>query len=95
MRLPSILAILLILLFLMVAAGCSTPVPVVPPWPNTPDDLKVTCPDLKTVDESTTKLSDVISTVTANYQQYYDCKGKVDDWIEWYNTQKSLQSKIK
>jgi len=44
----------------LLLTACATPVPVVPPWPNTPDDLKVTCPDLKTVDETTTKLSEKI-----------------------------------
>jgi hypothetical protein len=79
----------------MVAAGCSTPVPIVPAFPAVPTSLKETCPDLKKVDESTTKLSEVIETVADNYHQFYDCKSKVDDWIEWYNTQKGIFDKIK
>jgi len=86
---------LIVSLLLCLTACSTTSVPVVPPFPNTPDDLKVTCPDLKMVDETTTKLSDVVESVTSNYQQYYDCKSKVDDWIEWYNTQKSIHDKIK
>jgi hypothetical protein len=85
----------LIILVLLSLTACSTPVPIVPKFPNIPDDLKQTCPNLKTVDEATTKLSDIIETVTDNYHQYYDCKGKIDDWIEWYNTQKSIQDKLK
>lgn len=85
----------LIILILLCLTACSTPVPVVPKFPNIPDDLKQTCPNLKTVDEATTKLSDITETVTDNYHHYYDCKGKVDDWIEWYNTQKSIQDKLK
>lgn len=95
MRLPSILAILLILLFLVIATGCSTPVPIVPAFPAVPVSLKQTCPDLKKVDESTTKLSDIVGSVADNYQLYYDCKSRVDDWIEWYDTQKGIFDKIK
>ena len=95
MRLPSILAIFLILLFLIVAAGCSTPAPIVLAFPAVPVNLKQACPDLKNVDESTTKLSDIVKSVADNYRQYYDCKSQVDDWIEWYNTQKGIFDKIK
>jgi hypothetical protein len=95
MRLPSILAILIILIFLVVATGCSTPVPIVPPFPDVPASIKKACPDLKKVDESTTKLSDIVGVVADNYSQYYDCKSRVDDWIEWYDTQKGIFDKIK
>ena len=95
MRLPSILTIFLILLFLIVAAGCSTPVPVVPAFPAVPVSLKQTCPDLKKISESTTKLSEVVEVIADNYRLYYDCKSQVDDWIEWYDTQKKIIDKIK
>jgi hypothetical protein len=95
MRLPSVLAIFLILLLLILASGCSTPVPIVPPFPNVPESLKKACPDLKPVNADTTKLSDVLTAVTDNYRQYYDCKSQVDDWIEWYTTQKGIFDKIK
>jgi len=95
MRLPSILTMLLILLVLVIVTGCSTPVPVVPAFPAVPISLKQACPDLKNVDESTTKLSDIVKSVADNYRQYYDCKSQVDDWIEWYNTQKGIFDKIK
>jgi hypothetical protein len=85
----------LVILLLLCVTACSTPVPVVPPFPETPDSLRQSCPDLKTVDATTTKLSDILDTVTTNYHQYYDCKSQVDDWIEWYNTQKSIYGKIK
>lgn len=84
------------LIILAVAlTGCATNVPIVPPFPNVPESLMKVCPDLKPVDSETIKLSDVLSAVTNNYQQYYDCKSQVDDWIEWYKTQKGIFNKIK
>jgi hypothetical protein len=79
----------------VVLTGCATSVPVVPPFPDVPESLMKTCPDLKPVDSETIKLSDVLSAVADNYHQYYDCKSQVDDWIEWYKTQKGIFNKIK
>jgi len=93
MRLPSILAIILILLFLMVAAGCST-VPVTVKFPDVPKDMLIACPDLKLSPE-TTKLSEVLPTVVDNYGQYYACKDNVDSWIDWYNSQKKIFDNVK
>jgi hypothetical protein len=85
-----------LIISLLLLTGCaSTSVPVVPPFPDVPDSLKQACPNLKTVDENTTKLSEMLETITNNYHRYYDCKSQVDDWIEWYNTQKSIYGKIK
>ena len=64
-------------------------------FPNVPDDLKVSCPDLATIDESTTKLSDVVGVVAKNYGQYNDCRDKVNAWIDWYNTQKAIFDSVK
>ena len=81
----------------MILVGCaSTPVPVVPKFPTVADPSMMTpCPDLGTVAEDTTKLSDIIGTVTTNYASYYDCKANVSNWIEWYNTQKKIYESIK
>jgi len=87
---------LLISLFITVSLlGCaSKPVPVTVKFPGIPLDLSKTCPDLQTVDPNTTKLSDVLNTVTDNYITYYECKSKVDDWMEWYRTQKIIFDKV-
>jgi hypothetical protein len=86
---------LLILLPTILLAGCLGTAPVQRTFPNIPDDLKIACPDLKTVDPATTKLSDVVSVVSDNYGQYQECKIKVDSWIEWYKTQKSIFESVK
>jgi hypothetical protein len=66
-----------------------------PPWPDVPAELKVACPDLQLVQEDTTKLSDVITVVSSNYGQYKECKTKVDQWVEWYNTQQKIYETVK
>jgi hypothetical protein len=88
---------LLTLSLIAVLAGCSS---FMAPkqsmsWPTTPPDLQTACPDLGQVDTSTTKLSDALNVITANYSQYYLCKDKVDNWIEWYNTQQKIYNSIK
>lgn len=52
------------------------------------------CPDLQLV-QPTTKLSEVIVTVTNNYSQYQECRIKVDAWIEWYTSQKQIFDSVK
>ena len=81
------------LLPILLLAGCSSfksPVVVSASWPDAPLSMMEACPDLKPVDTNTDKLSDVLTVVTDNYTQYYLCAGKVDDWNNWYNTQKKI-----
>lgn len=85
---------IVLLLAILLLTACQS-VPVVPKWPDVPEDLKTTCPDLKGVDPQNDKLSALLDTVVDNYHQYYDCKAKVDDWIEWYKGQKDIYEKIK
>jgi len=84
----------LLLVSMIVLSGCSTTVPVTVKFPEAPKELMSTCPDLKQT-ETTTKLSDVLQVVTDNYSQYYECRVKLDSWIEWYKTQKQLFEEIK
>lgn len=83
-----------LLISALLLSAC-TSVPIVPKFPDVPGELKTSCPDLKLVDPATTKLSDIVNTVADNYKSYYDCKGQVDDWIEWYNTQKKIYESVK
>ena len=79
---------LLIPVFLL--SGCFGTAPVKQPWPEVPADLIKACPNLKLVDPKTDKLSDIIDVVSDNYALYYDCKSKVDDWVEWYKGQQKI-----
>lgn len=85
----------LVLLFsiLLLSACASNKAPVNMQFPDAPAELTQTCKDLETVDPNTKKLSDVISTVSDNYALYFECKVKVDNWIEWYNTQQQIYNK--
>jgi hypothetical protein len=86
---------LLILSIIVLLAGCSTAVPVQRHFPDVPADMKVACPDLKLIDPNTSKLSDLILVVSDNYEQYKECKIKIDAWIEWYNTQEKIFNSVK
>lgn len=72
--------------------GCSTTVPVKQKFPDVPQELLKSCPDLKQTD-ATTQLSDVLKVVTENYSQYHECRITVNSWIEWYKTQKHIYNK--
>ena len=86
---------LLMILSLLVLTACKTDVDVARHFPNIPEDLKTACPDLAQMDPGTNKLSEVINTVTVNYSTYHECKIRVDAWMEWYKTQKSIFEEVK
>jgi hypothetical protein len=78
------------LIFLaLLLTGCSTAVPVKAKFPEIPDKLLVTCPQLEKLNDDA-KLSDVAKNVTNNYTTYYECAVKNDAWIEWYQIQKRI-----
>ena len=83
----------LIIVVVLLITGCSS-VPVIMKFPDVPKDMLESCPDLKSVPE-TTKLSEVLPVVVDNYGQYYTCKDTVDSWIEWYKSQKKIFDSIK
>lgn len=84
-----------LLVLSLLLAGCSTTVPVKRTFPNVPDELMQECPDLQTVNEGTTKLSEVLTVVTENYGQYKECQIKVDLWRDWYEKQKKIFNEVK
>jgi hypothetical protein len=75
-------------------SACTT-VPVDRKFPSVPTELQQACPDLKTINTETTKLSEVVDVVVTNYGQYKECQVKVDSWIDWYNTQKQIFESVK
>jgi len=85
-----VLTIFIILAFL--ATGCSTPVPVTAKFPEVPDRLLVSCPQLLKL-AGDPKLSDIGKTVTINYTTYYECAVKHDALVEWYKIQKEIFDK--
>ena len=95
MRLPSILALFLILLFLVIAAGCSTPVPVKQKFPEVPQALVEKCENLKKVEGDRVAITEMLKVVVQNYGMYYECAAKVDGWQDWYNEQKRIYDSVK
>ncbi len=94
-RLPTFLFWFIILIIFLVLTGCATqPVPIKPKFPEAIQSLMLGCPDLKEV-QPTTKLSEVVSGVTQNYNMYHKCKLQNDMWIEWYIDQKKIYDEVK
>jgi len=85
----------IIIALVLCLTGCAGTVPVTMSFPQVPEELKTACPDLKTIPEGTTKLSEVVTVVTENYGQYQECKIKIDAWTQWYNSQKKIFESIK
>lgn len=79
----------LILIPLIALVGC-VGVPIERKFPGIPEGLKHHCPDLQTVAEDNTKVSELIVVVTTNYKEYHTCQIKVESWLEWYETQKKI-----
>lgn len=77
-----------ILLSIIAISGCTT-VPVTVKFPEAPNALLETCPELVQLSPDA-KLSDVARTVVENYTRYHQCSNKQESWIEWYNTQKKI-----
>jgi hypothetical protein len=80
--------------FLMLP-GCSTTVPLKMPWPTVPPSLMEPASDLKPLSADKKTLTDLIENANDNYSSYYTLKEKYNNWIEWYNMQKSIYENVK
>lgn len=83
-----------LILSALILAGCSTTAPVVAKFPEAPETLLTTCPDLQKL-EADAKLSDVARVVNNNYSKYYECAVRHDAFIEWYHIQKKIFEDLK
>ena len=83
-----ILVIFIVLAFLITA--CSTAVPLTQSFPEAPVMLKEKCPPLKLIEGEKVSIVDFTKTVSENYTTYYQCAGRTDAWIDWYNQQKKI-----
>jgi len=81
-------------LLLLLMVGCSTAVPITAKFPEAPETLMKTCPQLEKITEDAA-LSDITKTITNNYTTYYECAVKNDGWIEWYKIQKNIFESVK
>jgi len=83
-----ILVIFIVLAFLI--TGCSTVVPVTQNFPQAPDLLMEKCPALKTIQGEKVSIIDFTRVVSENYTTYYQCAGRTEAWIDWYDKQKKI-----
>lgn len=79
-----------LLLMTCILSACSTPVPLTPAFPAAPDMLKEKCPPLKTIEGERVSIVDFTKTVSENYTTYYQCAGRTQAWIDWYDQQKKI-----
>ena len=74
--------------------ACSTAVPLTQSFPQAPVILMEKCPELKIIVGEKVSIVDFTKTVSENYTTYYQCAGKNDAWIDWYNQQKKIWEQL-
>lgn len=84
----------LLLLPILSLCACTT-VPVKRNFPEVPQDLLTSCPELQTVKPGTREASQMLETIIKNYSQYNQCKLKVEAWVSWYRLQKGIFDSVK
>lgn len=82
-----------LLVFLALLTGCTTSVPVRQKFPEAPQAIQTTCPNLQKLKEQAT-LSDVSKTIVENYTLYHNCQILQKAWVDWYNQQKSIYKEL-
>jgi hypothetical protein len=80
----------LLLLPTLLLTGCLT---TAPKFPDIPPELQKACPELNEVANGTTELSKVLDVVVVNYSTYYECRVKIDAWLQWHKEQKEIFDK--
>lgn len=77
----------LIISLTLFLSGCLA---TAPKFPEIPEHLKSSCPELNSVSNGTQELSKVLDVVVVNYSTYYECRVKIDAWLEWHSEQKKI-----
>ncbi len=84
----------LILAFAVLLTGCAT-APVVMKFPEVPEALMQQCEDLNKIPADTKQLSVTAETIVKNYSKYHNCRIKVEEWQEWYRSNKKIYESVK
>ena len=77
----------LLLIPALLLLGC---VSTTPKFPEKPPELQQVCPELQEVPNNTQELSKLLDVVVVNYQTYYECRVKMDGWLQWHQDQKAI-----
>lgn len=64
-----------------------------PKFPDIPPELQKACPELQEAAKETQELSKLLDVVVVNYSTYYECRVKVDAWLQWHKEQKEIFDK--
>lgn len=83
---------LIMLLPVVMLAGCLS---TAPKFPDIPPELKAGCPELNEIPNGTQELSKVLDSVVVNYGTYYECRVRVDAWLEWHQRQRKIFDEAK
>jgi hypothetical protein len=73
--------------------GCTTSVPVRQKFPEAPEALQTTCPNLQQL-KSEVVLSDVSKVIQQNYSLYHNCQLLQKSWIDWYKEQRAIYKEL-
>lgn len=90
MNLIRLFALVIYILLAFLITSCSTAVPLTQSFPQAPAVLKEKCPELKTIAGEKITIVDFTKIVSENYTTYYQCAGRTDAWIDWYDQQKKI-----
>jgi hypothetical protein len=85
----------LLLVSLLLLAGCATSVPVTMSFPQVPEALTKSCDRLEPLAADKRELSDLLENTNDNYAKAKECNAKANAWKEWYETQKKIFEEIK
>jgi hypothetical protein len=80
----------LLLIPTLLLTGCLA---TAPKFPDIPPELKTACPELQEAMKDTQELSKLLDVVVVNYSTYYECRVKVDAWLQWHTEQKAIFDK--
>jgi hypothetical protein len=86
---------LLTVLLAVSLVGCSVVTPVKRNFPDIPPELTKACPELEEASKETKELSKLLDVVVVNYTTYYECRVKIDAWLEWHKEQKKIFDSVK
>lgn len=87
------LKFILVLISCLILSGCVGQTSL-PKFPDIPEGLQTSCPDLDPVKDNERKLSEVLKVVSGNYEKYHECNAKVLTWMDWYDSQKKIYEEI-
>jgi hypothetical protein len=83
----------------LLVAGCATPVPITPKFPE-PYSIgvqkeKPKCQDLAIQEGDDIPITDLLKTIVNNYKLYHQCADYVNGWNKWYEQQRENFEQLK